>query len=701
MNQKPLALAAVGYSDGLRAFIHSGDGKIHVVGNEAEVNDILSSNNSKNYKKGEWEPGTLRASCSAESNLAAFEGQDGLVLGLLCQLPDATLALYRRDYKWRPVSDFTGIQKARPGTALAAVSSRSARKVVLFFQDQKSYVCSLRATWKESNWRWEDPVRLAEAAPGCGIAATSWKRDAELEEIGLYYQDANLQTVELRLSFSACGPSVRIAPLQPSPLRENSGPVCMKVLAAASWGSPNIRLYLRDKNGNIREFQHFQGTERRWRGQLITLRDFTPRSNLAALARTYKDSDKVVIDLLYWSADKTLNHKLFVHGRGWQHTTFLGPPPIITPPESADPHDVAFSDNAIRFEALPDLIGIRDALWTLGNHARWLTMKTLECALLDTFSEIASEGSELLFDSEPPQRIVQHIVTLADLVARLSRLPAGDNQARSDILQQCKAQAGRLEETIGCWPAMCEALRSSFKLAERDVDSISLVDVEDLVARVDAIREVMSSTLDRAAKMLAEQKRKVVAAETRLEAAIQARDAAQETAEEMRAFRLLTRVATFGLTMFAEYATGFNDDLKKYCDRAQAADRDASRYLKEKEEALEEGKKMVLGLVLVTKQRDDLELDKLQILVRLNSADGGRRREQVVASKTRAERTVKFFSALQAQSKTLPLQSSAQGFAKAILDILEVFDGPDVPDIFRTHRRRFRDLRRQLGSIPQ
>ena len=38
--------------------------------------------------------------------------------------------------------------------------------------------------------------------------------------------------------------------------------------------------------------------------QLITLRNFTPRSNLAAFARTRQDSDKVVIDLLYWSADK-------------------------------------------------------------------------------------------------------------------------------------------------------------------------------------------------------------------------------------------------------------------------------------------------------------------------------------------------------------------------------------------------------------
>lgn len=54
--QKPLALAAVGYSDGLRAFIHSGDGEIHVVGNEAKVDDILSDH-SKSSDKEEWEPG--------------------------------------------------------------------------------------------------------------------------------------------------------------------------------------------------------------------------------------------------------------------------------------------------------------------------------------------------------------------------------------------------------------------------------------------------------------------------------------------------------------------------------------------------------------------------------------------------------------------------------------------------------------------
>ena len=65
------------------------------------------------------------------------------MLGLFCQQADTTLALYRRDYKWRQQAAFTDTQKARPGTALAVVSSRNARKVVLFFQDQKSYVCSL------------------------------------------------------------------------------------------------------------------------------------------------------------------------------------------------------------------------------------------------------------------------------------------------------------------------------------------------------------------------------------------------------------------------------------------------------------------------------------------------------------------------------------------------------------------------------
>ena len=154
-----------------------------------------------------------------------------------------------------------------------------------------------------------------------------------------------------------------------------------------------------------------------------------------------------------------------MYGRGWQITASLGPPPVIAPPKSADLHDVAYSENAIRYEALPDLMGIRDALWTLGNHAKRLKMETIGCALLETLSEAAAVGSEFSFDSEPPQRIVQHIVTLADLVARFSRLPAGDDQARNNILQQCKVQAGRLEETIECWPAMCEGLRRTFKVS--------------------------------------------------------------------------------------------------------------------------------------------------------------------------------------------------------------------------------------------
>ena len=200
-------------------------------------------------------------------------------------------------------------------------------------------------------------------------------------------------------------------------------------------------------------------------------------------------------------------------------------------------------------------------------------------------------------------------------------------------------------------------------------------------------------------KMLAEQKTKAVTANKRLEEAIAARDAAQETVDEMRAFRLLGRVATFGIAIFAEYATGFNDILNKCRNRAQAADRDARRYRKEKEEALETGRKMLLALAPVMYLREDLELDKLQMLVRLNSSNGERLREQAIASKTRTQSTVTFFSTLQARSQTLQLQNSMQDFAKAIVDILEVFDGPDVPDIFHAHQPRFRHLKRQLVAI--
>ena len=75
---------------------------------------------------------------------------------------------------------------------------------------------------RAEDWVWTDSVRLAIAMPGCGIAATSWKRDGTsvssslhrtllihvssdgLEEIGLYFQNSSGNTVELRISYSAC-----------------------------------------------------------------------------------------------------------------------------------------------------------------------------------------------------------------------------------------------------------------------------------------------------------------------------------------------------------------------------------------------------------------------------------------------------------------------------------------------------------------
>ena len=76
---------------------------------------------------------------------------------------------------------------------------------------------------RAEDWVWTDSVRLAIAMPGCGIAVTSWKREGTsissllhsalltyistggLEEIGLYFRNPSGNTVELRLSYSACG----------------------------------------------------------------------------------------------------------------------------------------------------------------------------------------------------------------------------------------------------------------------------------------------------------------------------------------------------------------------------------------------------------------------------------------------------------------------------------------------------------------
>ena len=157
-----------------------------------------------------------------------------------------------------------------------------------------------------------------------------------------------------------------------------------------------------------------------------------------------------------------------MHRRGWQDTTSVGPPPVITPPQSTDPHDRAYSENAIRFEASSDLIGIRDALWTLEGHAKWLKIdlvaKKLKRDLLEALCEAASEVSKRAFDSEPLERIIQHIATLGNLAIRLSRLHEGDDPARNDLLQQCKVQAARVETAIEAWPNMCKALHSSIKV---------------------------------------------------------------------------------------------------------------------------------------------------------------------------------------------------------------------------------------------
>ncbi len=111
------------------------------------------------------------------------------------------------------------------------------------------------------------------------------------------------------------------------------------------------------------------------------------------------------------------------------------------------------------------------------------------------------------------------------------------------------------------------------------------------------------------------------------------------------------------------------------------------------------GMKLLFAVALVAKRRESLELDELRVFVRLNSRKARQLQEKFTASKDRADHAAKCFSTLLAQSTTLILQSSAQDFARAIVDMLEELDGLDAPGVCRTHARVFGDLKGQLEEI--
>ncbi len=126
----------------------------------------------------------------------------------------------------------------------------------------------------------------------------------------------------------------------------------------------------------------------------------------------------------------------------------------------------------------------------------------------------------------------------------------------------------------------------------------------------------------------------------------------------------------------------------------------SSTVTRGKEQASERGSlKLLFAVALVAKRRESLELDELRVFVRLKLRNAKELREKFTASKDRADHTAKCFSTILGRSTTLILQSSAQDFARAIVDMLEELDSLGAPGVCRTHARVFGDLKGQLEEI--
>ncbi|KAJ7302779.1 hypothetical protein DFH08DRAFT_977491 [Mycena albidolilacea] len=241
-------LATTAWPGGMRVYSQSGDGNIHEECLDQDVNTIGSP-----LQAHDWYHGTLKGSCAAGSKLCGmtwgsppnpnraifYQTDDNVIHQMGC--------FHGQDWQ---VSSFAQAD-AMPGTHMAEVHNENAGHVVLFFQDKDNFLCSRRAI----DWRWEDAVRLCQAAAATPISATTW---SHTENIRVYFQNRDNAFQELKGSFDG-GWTLGQFDLPSTKIHRS--------MAAISWlrlemkPGPEIRMYIQDYTNTVIEWCYSSDTE--------------------------------------------------------------------------------------------------------------------------------------------------------------------------------------------------------------------------------------------------------------------------------------------------------------------------------------------------------------------------------------------------------------------------------------------------------
>ncbi|KAK7054714.1 hypothetical protein VNI00_003177 [Paramarasmius palmivorus] len=313
------ALTAAACNGGIRIYTRTTNGDVREGCNDTPIwtlNDAKSRGNRQVVDMADgWFPvsdgassiGELRFNCSPDSTLCSF-AWDSWSQSVFYQTEDGAIRERRHLNSWE-ITDFVqpGCLK---GTSITAVWGAYARIIVLFFQDNKDYLCCRRVVFH--NGRWQPSARIRKASKCTGIGATSWN---DCNDVRVYFQDENNVVREY------CG-SHATNNWTPGNFVHNCT-IPIGDIAAMTWtaknGTREIRIYFQEENCDIVEWGA-NTTDNSWREGAFR-QAALPNTDVVAYVRQQGPSSDFYLVVMWAGPDQLLYQRVKPRDWDWMECT--------------------------------------------------------------------------------------------------------------------------------------------------------------------------------------------------------------------------------------------------------------------------------------------------------------------------------------------------------------------------------------------
>ncbi|KAF7344118.1 Jacalin-type lectin domain-containing protein [Mycena venus] len=643
---RPMAIAATGWTGTVRVYTQCGDGEIwegsydpHVVPWDPDlarrVPGVSSQLDLARRQIHGWRRNKLPDHCASWSMLCCRSWTDARSIrnvSVVYQTTDNILHEMQHDGQNWNTTSLTHAD-AMPGTAMAEVSShRRYECYAVFFQDTSGFLCYRLAT----SAGWATPAaRICHAATWTPIAAT-WARPRDTNEARLYFQDTLHQVREFAVTFQNNNYRDGVWALKKLKLPGMS----LGSMSATPWNTGAITiLYMQAKDNSIREVVCHWAFDN-GRGYRVDETAHLARPSTGVAAFYIPDSLQTNI---YWaSSDKTLRQRLKL-ACAWQTIDAIGDL------STGEPLGLALV-GPLTPEQLCD--------W-----ARWFItdLRPLENRWLSLVSQWGRVCPEEL--KPYAEAAISHMNTLAVKVVQIFTVIARD-QSFDDLVDECVTQSDTVSEAFDTlYYRAFDIVEDAANLATEAIYQQSTV--QSRMKRIGELRDVIEVLIDGQKKALEMGGDEYNTAAKTLGTLEAAKRAAEDKDENIK-LRIVRNVLTLGLGESGDLGD-LNAAIKR-CDQliADCKTQIATGQAAKKEAWRRNSKGM--GVLQEYWQLDsDLKATEPVLQFRLESLTGFA--TQIVQIENKALDIGLGLSALLGKASILPTQHTAAQLASNILDI--------------------------------